>query len=365
MGEVTNRDTLIWLNSINIGASTIEILINRFNNISEIWKVPKSSIYNLKGIRIETKRRILSYRKYSFLEKILLDIDRNNINVVTVFDNIYPESLRYIYGSPKVLYFKGDLLPKDNFAIAIVGSRKATAYGIWASEKIARELSKLNITIISGMAKGIDTAAHNGALKENGRTIAVLGSGLDIIYPSRNVELYHSICNNGVVMSEFPLGTNPLPYNFPQRNRIISGLSLGVVVVEAEERSGSLITAELAAEQGKEVFAVPGNINSLFSRGTNKLIKDGAKLVMDIDDIIEEVYELKERSDKISKSSIDYSALSEIEKKIVKSIDSGPIHCDTIVYKTGLDISTVISTLKILEMKGIVEEISSKMYSIM
>lgn len=365
MGDVTNRDTLIWLNSINIGNPTIDILMNRFNNISEVWNVPREIILSLKGIRDKTKKRILSYRKHKFLENILSNIDENNINVVTIFDNIYPKSLKYIHGSPKVLYFKGELSSEDNVSIAIVGARKATNYGMWASEKIARELSKLNITIISGMANGIDTGAHRGALKENGRTIAVLGSGLDIIYPARNIGLYNSISKNGAVLSEFPLGTKPLPYNFPQRNRIISGLALGVVVVEAEERSGSLITAELAAEQGKEVFAVPGNINSLFSTGTNKLIKDGAKLVTDVDDIIEEIYELKEKRNKISKNKIDFSNLSEVEKKIVESIEEGPVHCDTIVYKTGLDISTVTSTLTILELKGIVEEMSGKMYTIM
>ncbi len=365
MGEVTNRDILIWLNSINIGNSTIELLMDKYNDISRLWHIPSKDIMALKGIRKKTKERIIHYRKYEFLENVLSNIEKNNVNVVTIFDNTYPKSLRYIYGSPKVLYYKGEFSPKDNLAIAIVGSRKATSYGMWASKKIANELSDLDITIVSGMANGIDTSAHKGALKENGRTIAVLGSGIDIVYPAKNKGLYNSICEDGIVISEFPLGTKPLPYNFPQRNRIISGLSLGVVVVEAEEKSGSLITASFAAEQGKEIFAVPGNINSLFSKGTNKLIKDGAKIVMDVDDIIEEIYELHEKVEEINEKRINFSNLSETEIKIVKCIKEGSTHCDSIVYKTGLDISTVTSTLTILELKGVVEEMPGKVYTLM
>src|SRR5699024_8870687 len=212
-------------------------------------------------------------------------------------------------GSPKVLYYKGEFSPKDNLAIAIVGSRKATSYGMWAGKKIANELSGLDITIVSGMANGIDTSAHKGALKENGRTIAVLGSGIDIVYPAKNKGLYNSICENGIVISEFPLGTKPLPYNFPQRNRIISGLSLGVVVVEAEERVVSVITAMFGAEVGKAIFAVVDDINILISKWTNKLIKDGEKIGMDVDDIIEEIDELHEMVEEINEKRLNFSNL--------------------------------------------------------
>lgn len=365
MEEVTSGDILIWLNSINIGNSTIELLMDRYRDISKLWYVPSKSIMTLKGIRKKTKERIIHYRTDEFLENVLSNIEKNSISVVTIFDNTYPKNLKNIYGSPKVLYYKGEFLPKDNLSIAIVGSRKATGYGMWTSKKIANELSHLGVTVVSGMANGIDTGAHEGALEGKGRTIAVLGSGIDIVYPARNKGLYKSICENGAVISEFPIGTKPLPYNFPQRNRIISGLSLGVVVVEAEERSGSLITAEIAAEQGKEVFAVPGNINSLFSRGTNKLIKDGAKIVTNVDDIIEEIYELHEKVKKINKHKLNISELSETEMKIVKCVSEGPIHCDSIVYKTGLDISTVTSTLTILELKDVIEEMPGKMYTLM
>ncbi len=364
MRKLTSRDILIWLNSINISNGTIDLLIKKFDDLSNLWYIPSECILKLDKIRYKTKKHIIACRKYNYIENILSNIDKNNVNVVTIFDDTYPESLRNIYGSPKVLYYKGEFSNKDHLAIAIVGSRKSTSYGKWASEKIARELSKLGITIVSGMANGIDSVAHEGALKENGRTIAVLGSGIDIIYPSRNKELYKSICESGVVVSEFPLGTKPFHYNFPQRNRIISGLSLGVVVVEATEKSGSLITAGFAAEQGKEVFALPGNINSLFSRGTNKLLKDGAKLVMDVDDIIEEIHELQEKLTEDNLEKIDFSNLSDIETEIVKCIREGPIHCDSIAYKTGLDISTVTSTLTILELKGFVEELSGKIYTL-
>jgi DNA processing protein len=255
---------------------------------------------------------------------------------------------------------------EDELAIAIVGSRKATAYGKWASEKISGELAKLGITVVSGLAKGIDTESHKGALKENGRTIAVLGSGIDNIYPRTNEQLFNEISHSGCIVTEYPIGAQPLASNFPQRNRIISGLSLGVIVVEAKERSGSLITVEHAIQQGKEVFAVPGNINSLYSVGTNKLIKDGAKIVTEVEDVLEEINELKTKIDIYNneKKNIDYSSLSETEIMIVKCISEGPIHCDSIVYNTGLNISIVNSTLTILEIKGIIKELQGKVYTL-
>ena len=286
------------------------------------------------------------------------------INVITVLDENYPINLRYVYDNPMVLYCKGDFIEEDNLSIAIVGSRKATAYGKWASEKFSRELAKLDITVISGMAKGIDTCAHKGALNGNGRTVAVLGSGIDVIYPKSNKDLYNEISQNGVVVSEFPIGTEPYATNFPLRNRIISGISLGVILIEATEKSGSLITAEHAMEQGKEVFAVPGNINSMFSRGTNTLIKDGAKIVLDIEDILEEIYELKEKLTSMEEKDVNYSDLSIIEMKIVNCLKEKPTHCDNIVYMTGLDISTVNSTLTILELKGIVKELQGRIYTL-
>ena len=234
------------------------------------------------------------------------------------------------------MYIKGEILEEDSLSLAIVGSRKATAYGKWACEKFSRELVDLGVTIVSGLAAGIDTVAHKTAVNNGGRTIGVLGNGIDIVYPKKNISLFEKIVENGAVISEFPLGTPPLPYNFPQRNRIISGLSMGVIVIEAQEKSGSLITAHHALEQGKEVFALPGNINSIYSGGTNKLIKDGAIPLLDIEAIIDEVHELrlKQRSNKVV--NIDYSNLSETEIKVIELLKEAPLYIDVIAYRIGL-----------------------------
>ncbi|WP_077367428.1 DNA-processing protein DprA [Anaerosalibacter sp. Marseille-P3206] len=364
MNGFTNRETLIWLNSIFISNATIKVLLEYFDNIKDIWDVPSVEISKIKGIKEEVKEKILYNRNPEQLKIILEKIDELGINAVTILDENYPNRLRYIHNSPTILYCNGTLVEEDELSISIVGSRKSTSYGKWASEKFSKELASIGVTVVSGMAKGIDTCAHRGALDENGRTIAVLGSGVDVIYPRNNKKLYEDIIKQGVVMSEFPIGTQPFATNFPQRNRIISGISLGVIVIEATEKSGSLITATHALEQGKEVFALPGNINSIFSRGTNSLIKDGAKIVMDIEDILEEIYELKERLCLLKNEEIDYSDLSPIEIKIVDTLKERPIHCDNIVYLTGLDISTVISTLTILELKGIAKELPGRVYTL-
>ena len=255
-------------------------------------------------------------------------------------------------------------MEEDSLSIGIVGSRKATSYGKWACEKFSKELVKMGVTIVSGLALGIDTVAHKTAIKEGGRTIAVLGNGIDIVYPKNNKELYADIINNGMILTEFPLKTPPLAYNFPQRNRIIAGLSLGIIVIEAKEKSGSLITAHLALDQGKDVFALPGNINSLYSKGTNKLIKDGARPLLDIEDIIEEISQLQVKISQDKKSKIDYTDLSEVEIKIVDTLKEGPLHSDLIAYKTGLDISAVISIITILELKGIIKELTSRTFTL-
>lgn len=364
MNEFTNRDTIIWLNSIFISNKTIKILIDYFENIRDIWTVSSAEIKKIQGIKDEVKEKILFNRNSDQLKKLLDKLDKLGINIVTILDENYPNRLRYIYDNPSVLYYKGDFIEEDKISIAIVGSRKSTSYGKWASDKFSKDLARIGVTVISGMAKGIDTCAHRGALDESGRTIAVLGSGVDVIYPKSNKTLYEDIISHGVVMSEFPIGTKPFASNFPQRNRIISGMSLGVIVIEATEKSGSLITATHALEQGKEVFALPGNINSIFSRGTNGLIKDGAKIVMDIEDILEEVNELKEKMRLLKHEEINYADLSNIELKIVNCLKEKPIHCDNIVYITNLDISTVISTLTILELKGIVKELPGRIYTL-
>ena len=217
-------------------------------------------------------------------------IKKNNIKVISINDKEYPESLKRIYDPPIVLYANGNLNLLNNKSIAIVGCRLCSVYGKIITKKLAYNLSEKNITIISGMARGIDSYAHIGALEAKGSTIAVLGSGIDVIYPKENERLYYEIIrNNGLILSEYIVGTKPIPINFPRRNRIISALSNGVLVTEAKIRSGSFITVDFALEQGKEIFSVPGNINSANSEGTNSLIKQGAKLVTCVEDILDEI----------------------------------------------------------------------------
>lgn len=364
MNKISSREILIWLNSLNIGNKNIEKIMEQVPQLMDFWNLSTHEIYNLKDIKPNIKDKIIQNRNEDYFNRLFIAIDKHNIDITTIFDKDYPNRLNYIYDSPKVLYRKGKFSNKDELSMAIVGSRKATSYGKWATEKFVKELVKLDVTIVSGLALGIDGIAHRAALEEGGRTIGVLGNGLDTIYPKKNKDIYENIPQNGAIITEYFLGVPPLAYNFPQRNRIISGISLGVIVIEAKEKSGSLITANHALEQGKEVFALPGNINSIFSKGTNKLIKDGAKLIMDIDDILEEVYELQSKMIEKKVEDIDVSGLSPLELKVFDLIKEGPIHCDSIAFNTGLDISTVYSILTILELKGMIKELTGRTFTL-
>ncbi len=362
--DITQRDILIWLSSLGIGNINIQKIIDSFCDLRDLWELNNRQLKLINNLSNEVKEKLIHNRNKDYLKRIFDNIEKQNVHLITIFDENYPIGLRYIDDNPKVLYVKGNIIEEDRIAMAIVGSRKATTYGKWACEKFAKELTNLGVTIISGLALGIDTIAHKTALENGGRTIGVLGNGIDNIYPKKNLSLYKDVEKNGAIITEFSLGTPPLAYNFPQRNRIISGLSLGVIVVEAQEKSGSLITAHHALEQGKEIFALPGNINSIFSGGTNKLIKDGAKPLLEIDDIIEEIHELKEKVKLNKKTSIDYSDYSETEIRVIKVLEVGPLHSDTIAYKTGIDIITLNSILTILELKGAVKELSGRVFTV-
>jgi len=296
------------------------------------------------------------------------------IRKITISDPEYPKLLKNIHKPPKQLYVNGSLEERDELAVALVGSRRASMYGLEMAEKMGYELALRGVTVVSGMARGIDSAAHRGALKAKGRTIAVMGSGHGRIYPSENKKLYEEIAKSGAVVTEFEYDIEPLPFNFPQRNRIISGLSLGIVVVEAAKDSGALITADLAAEQGREVFALPGKISSATSSGTNALIKDGARLVQSVDDILEElsICEIKDVPEddkeklggkiaKMTKAYI-YNSLTEDERKIYKALSDEPIYIDDILGKTGLAPATVSKLLLNLQLKRLIQEVPGKQY---
>ncbi len=358
------RSTLIWLNMLQIPSDKICSFINWFGDIAEINNMSDVDLRS-SGIFSELQiARILDKNSIKDLTQYEKKVRIKGAEILTDFDDDYPEALKSIDDRPMILYVRGSLKKEDAVAIGIVGSRKATSYGKWACEKISGDLAGLGVTIVSGMASGIDTYAHRAALDSEGRTIAVLGCGVDVVYPQKNKTLYEEISSNGAVISEFPLGTQPLPYHFPMRNRIISGLSLGIAVIEAQEKSGSLITASYAASQGKEVFAVPGNINSLYSSGTNLLIKDGAKPLLTTEDIIEEIPVLRSNSRKMSNKGHEKIPLSETEKKVLGVLQEGPLHSDIIALRTGLDISTVLGTLMILEMKETIKELSSRTFTL-
>ena len=278
-------------------------------------------------------------------------------------DKEYPDNLRTIFGPPEELFVNGEILPEDKNAIAIVGTRRATYYGMKESEKLAYELALRGITIVSGMARGIDSAAHKGALKAGGRTIAVLGSGHGHIYPPENKELYKEITKAGAVVSELPQNTRPLKENFPRRNRIISGLSKGIVVIEAARRSGALITADFALEQGREVFAMPGNISSSVSEGTNALIKEGAKLIENTQDILAElqhVIELREIEDSLHDVKNRTFSISGNEKTVFGVLDNNPKPIDEILGITNLPTNKVADALLRLELKKLIKTLPGK-----
>lgn len=364
MDKYTERDVLIWLNSIGITNKILERLCEYFPDLRELLWTDLGKLGSIIGIKDKHLEKMIKSRNMEYMDMLFSKLEKENIKVITILDSDYPKRLKNIYDKPYVLYGKGSLLEEDSLAIGIVGSRKATSYGKWACEKFSKELVNMGVTILSGLALGIDTVAHKTAIREGGRTIGILGNGIDVIYPKTNKNLYDEVASNGMVLTEFPFKTQPMAYNFPRRNRIISGLSLGIVVIEAKEKSGSLITAHLALEQGKDVFALPGNINSLYSRGTNKLIKDGARPLLEIEDIVEEIKELQLKISRDKGNKIDYSNLSDIEIKIVEIMKEGPLHSDLISYKTGLDISTVISVITILELKGIIKELNSRVFTL-
>lgn len=350
-----NRDVLIFLHSLFLNEKLMEELL-RFDELDKILHLSKEELIERTGAKFAQVEKIITARNKDYFNKLISDINKYATQVFTIYDDDYPEELRYIEEPPLVLYAKGLKLNLEGVRIGVVGSRKATAYGKFATEKFVSELADMGVTIVSGMAQGIDALSHRVAMDNSTYTIGVLGTGIDTKFPATNSALYDRIYENGTVISEYPIGAAAMPHNFPRRNRIISGLSQGVIVVEAKDKSGSLITARLAAEQGKEVFAVPGNINSLYSEGTNKLIRDGAIPLLDVKDIVDNIFELQllEAEEK----NKTFEDLSDEELEIVNIIIEGTTSLDGIINLTGIEITKLSSILTMLEMKGVVEEMS-------
>jgi len=314
----------------------------------------------VRGLSREKAERIKNFGQWDTVERQLSITEKKGIKVLSYDDPAYPEVLKDVEGSPIVLYMKGDYHADDRFGIAVVGSRKHTHYGEVVAQKISGELAAAGFTIISGMARGIDTLSHKSALSIGGRTIAVLGSGLDVYYPAENRGLMEKIVSSGCVISEFPPGTMPNRENFPRRNRLISGLSLGVLVVEATSESGSLITAQYAVEQNKEVFAIPGDITSANSEGTNSLIRQGARIVTNTNDIIEELAPALKGFIRINNRQAP--EMSEEERGLCSVLTREPKHIDVLSREAALPAQKILGVLLSLELKGIVRQSNGKRF---
>jgi len=365
-----------------VGCVGFRTLLQAFGSPESVFRASTATLQVIPGIGPKTAKHIRSFSDWEMTEREVARAGKLGVAVVTCQDPLYPRHLLNIYDHPPFLYVLGSFCPNE-IGVAIVGSRLASAYGKYITEKLARELAMQGITVVSGLARGIDSAAHRGALAGKGRTIAVLGCGIDIVYPPENESLAAEIAAHGAIATEFPFGTPPNAPNFPARNRIISGISLGVVVVEAGEKSGSLITARIASEQGRSVFAVPGAIESAGSRGTNRLIKQGAKLIENVEDILEEILPqaglqktLPEQLRLISTSEampgepdtppVSFQTkgarLGETESKLLPFITQEPVNVDTLIAASGLTAHEVQSALLVLELGGIVRQLPGKLF---
>lgn len=371
---MTDLECLMILNSIpEVGFIRFNNLIARFGSVKNIFTATQAELEEVEDIGPKIAGSILICKPGKELERELKLIKEHNVKVISYLDKEYPENLKQIYDPPIILYVKGNILPEDKFAFAIVGSRRASRYGLSTAERLGYELASRGFTIVSGLARGIDVAGHRGALKAKGRTLAVLGSGIADIYPPEHMELADEIARNGAVVSEFPMEMAPLKENFPRRNRLISGLSLGVVVVEAARNSGALITADFALEQGRELYAVPGQARAATAYGTNMLIRQGAKLVESADDIVEELKDnIKGQLDfKVGPKNEDETDvferastlnLNEAEEKVLKAVKSEPTSIDDIVDASDLSASEILPCLTRLELKGLIEQLPGKSY---
>ncbi|MBS4036042.1 MAG: DNA-processing protein DprA [Ignavibacterium sp.] len=363
-------DLLLLLSVDGIGPGKIRNLLAKFKKVNKILSAPYSDLIKSDGISKELASRI---QKVNSNRKAIEDQLDNNLNklkkingrIITVWDDEFPSLLKKIYDPPLLLYIKGSFKENDNYSIAIVGTRQPTSYGKIQAEKISEELTSQGITITSGMARGVDSIAHKTALKNSRRTIAVIGSGLDVIYPPENRKLYDEIAEGGLIISEFNLGSKPDAPNFPKRNRIISGLSLGTVIIETGITGGAMQTARLALDQNREVFAIPGNLGVRQAEGNNLLIQRGeAKLIRSAEDILVEL-ELKLKpviGKNIPKPQID---LTMFEEKVLAALSNDPIQIDKVAESANLSTSDCLVNLLTLEFKGLVKQLPGKMFCLM
>lgn len=341
-----------------IGAVRMQGLVSYFGDLESAWRASPADLAGA-GLGLKVIERVIQARENVDLDKVWEKIERQGIKILTWLDEAYPQRLKEIDQPPPVLYIRGDYLPDDLFAVAIVGTRRVTPYGRQITEELSSFLAANGLTVISGLARGVDAIAHQTALKAGGRTIAVLGSGVDKIYPPEHRGLAEQMLERGAVVSDYAPGTPPDASNFPPRNRIIAGLSLAVVVVEAGETSGALITAEFAAEQGREVFAVPGSILAPQSKGTNKLIQKGALPLLSVNDLMQALDITRVGEQKAARRIMPGDAT---EAKLLNVLGSEPLHVDEIRNQSELPIEKVSAALALMELKGMVRQVGGMNY---
>lgn len=354
----TERQRKYWVGfglTPYIGPTRLQKLIERFGDVEQAWL---ASDRELRAVLDERSvESLLATRRRLSLDGEMERNERNGIGVVTVAEAGYPRLLAQIPSPPPVLYVRGSLLPDDDLAVAIVGTRRSTSYGREVTSRMATGLTEAGVTVVSGLARGIDAAAHGGTLAAGGRTIAVLGSGVDIVYPSEHHQLAERIIENGALVSDYPPGRKPDAPNFPARNRIISGLSLGVVVIEAPNRSGALITVDFAADQGREVFIVPGSVLSDNSAGCHRMLRDGARLVTCADDVLDDLRIGQRKEQAAVQQALP---LTDAERRLLNHINADPQHIDEIVAAANLPVSDGLALISMLELKGIVRDAGSR-----
>lgn len=346
-----------------VGPLTIRKLLTAYGDDPvAVLKIGPRSLSDIEGVTGRRAEAIAAFSDTDRLKRNIEAASKDGTRIVAYDEDGYPRELKEVLGedAPLVLYIKGELVPSDRYAIAMVGSRLCSNYGLQMANTISRDLAGMGITVVSGLARGIDTVSHNAALAQGGRSIGVMGSGIDVIYPAENKKLVERMAGSGAVITEFAPGTPPMPENFPRRNRIISALSLGVLVVEAAERSGALITARFALEQGREVFAMPGNVNSRTSGGTNLLIRNGARAVTKASDIIEELAPVLR--DFIKSERKCTIPLSEDESLLCGVLSAEPMHIDSISRAGGTNPARVSALLLGLELKGVVRQLPGMMF---
>jgi DNA processing protein len=348
-----------------LGCVSFKKLASHFANPADAFSASPAELERIEGLDNEVIGNLTSFSGWNDVNEEIRRIHTAGVKLVPYTDPLYPARLRAIADPPPVLYLKGDFRAEDSRAVAVVGSRSASEYGRRVAQELCSGLAALGFTIVSGMARGIDGIAHETALGCGVRTIAVLGSGVDRAYPPEHENLYERISRQGAVISEFPLGTKPIPFNFPARNRLIAGVSLGVVVVEATEKSGSLITAALAAEQGREVFAVPGEVGSSRSRGTHRLIRQGAKLVERVEDIVEEIAPQLIGSPgwgaKPLQRTLPPNASAEA-RRIFELLRERPLHIDDVIQLGALSSAKAAEILLELELQGFLRQLPGKRF---